>query len=236
MATHMEKLSSLGRMAAGIAHEINNPLGGILLFSSNMSKKVPAGDPLEKGLKIIIRETQRCKIIIQGLLEFARDEKPQKVPANINDIIKIVLGIVENEFYLRRVTVEKELAQDMVKTLLDENQIEQVFINLLLNALHAVEEHGRVTVYSTVDPLQDKITVEIADNGCGISAKNVKKIFEPFYTTRAGGTGLGLSVSYGIIKNHEGDIRVFSEPGKGSRFMIEFPILAEKFNGKEGVL
>jgi two-component system NtrC family sensor kinase len=234
MATHMEKLSSLGRMAAGIAHEINNPLGGILLFSSNMSKKVPAGDPLEKGLKIIIRETQRCKTIIQGLLEFARDEKPQKVPANINDIIKTALGIVENEFYVRRVTVEKELAQDMVKTLLDENQIVQVFVNLLLNALHAVEEHGRVTVSSTVDPLQNKITVEITDNGRGISAKNVKKIFEPFYTTRAGGTGLGLSVSYGIIKNHEGDIQVFSELGKGTRFMIEFPILAEKPKGKEG--
>ncbi len=234
MATHMEKLSSLGRMAAGIAHEINNPLGGILLFSSNMSKKVPEGDPLEKGLKIIIRETQRCKTIIQGLLEFARDEKPQKVPADTNDIIETALGIVENEFYVRRVTVEKELAQDMVKTSLDENQIVQVFVNLLLNALHAVEEHGRVSVCSTVDPLQNKITVEITDNGRGISAKNVKKIFEPFYTTRANGTGLGLSVSYGIIKNHEGDIRVFSELGKGTRFMIEFPILAEKPEGKEG--
>jgi two-component system, NtrC family, sensor kinase len=234
MATHMEKLSSLGRMAAGIAHEINNPLGGILLFSSNMSKKVPEGDPLEKGLKIIIRETQRCKTIIQGLLEFSRDEKPQKVPANINDIVKTALGIVENEFYVRRVTVEKELAQDMVKTSLDENQIVQVFVNLLLNALHAVEEHGLVTVNSTVDQLQNKITVEITDNGRGISAKNVKKIFEPFYTTRANGTGLGLSVSYGIIKNHEGDIQVFSELGKGTRFMLEFPILAEKPKGKEG--
>jgi len=236
LAAQMDKLSSLGRMAAGIAHEINNPLAGILLYSSNLSKKVPPGGLLEEGLKIIVKETQRCKTIIQGLLEFARHGKPQKVPANIDDIIKTALGIVENEFYLRRVTVEKELAQETVKMLLVENQIEQVFINLLLNALQAVEEHGRVTVRSAVDPLHNKITVEIADNGCGISEKNVKKIFEPFYTTRAGGTGLGLSVSYGIIKNHEGDIRVFSEPGKGSRFMIEFPILAEKPNGKEGVL
>jgi two-component system, NtrC family, sensor kinase len=234
MATHMEKLSSLGRMAAGIAHEINNPLGGILLFSSNMSKKVPVGDPLEKGLKIIIRETQRCKTIIQGLLEFARDEKPQKVPADINNIIKTALGIVENEFYVRRVTLKKELAQDMVKTSLDKNQIEQVFVNLLLNALHAVEEDGSVTVKSAVDPLKNRIVVDVADNGRGISAQNIKKIFEPFYTTRANGTGLGLSVSYGIIKNHEGDIQVFSELGKGTRFRIEFPILTEKPNGKEG--
>lgn len=227
LATHMEKLSSLGRMAAGIAHEINNPLGGILLFSSNMVKKVPEGDPLEKGLKIIIRETQRCKTIIQGLLEFARHGKPQKVPANINDIIETALGIVENQFYLRHVTVEKELDQDMVKTLLDKNQIEQVVINLLLNALHAVENHGRVAVSSATDLLHNKITVEIGDNGCGIPAGNMKKIFEPFYTTGTSGTGLGLSVSYGIIKNHEGDIDVFSEVAKGTRFTIQFPVLAE---------
>lgn len=234
LATHMEKLSSLGRMAAGVAHEINNPLGGILLFSSNMSKKVPAGSPLEKGLKIIIRETQRCKTIIQRLLEFARDEKPQKVPADINNIVTTALGVVENQFYLRHITVEKYLVPDMVKTLLDENQIEQVFINLLLNALNAVEEHGRVTVKSTVNTVQNIIEVEIADNGCGISAEGVKKIFEPFYTTRSTGTGLGLSVSYGIIKNHQGDIRVFSELDKGTRFIVELPILVEKSNGKEG--
>lgn len=234
LATHMEKLSSLGRIAAGVAHEINNPLGGILLFSSNMSKKVQAGSPIEKGLKIIIRETQRCKIIIQRLLEFSRDKKPKKILAGINDIVTTALGVVENQFYLRHVTVEKHLAPDMVKTLLDEDQIEQVLINLLLNALNAVEEHGRVTVKSTVDTAQNIIEVEIADNGCGIPAESVKKIFEPFYTTRSTGTGLGLSVSYGIVKNHQGDIRVFSELDKGTRFIVELPILAEKSNGKEG--
>lgn len=227
LATHMEKLSSLGRIAAGVAHEINNPLGGILLFSSNMSKKVEAGSPIEKGLKIIIRETQRCKVIIQRLLEFSRDKKPKKIPADINDIVTTALGVVENQFYLRHVTVEKHLAPDMVKTLLDEDQIEQVLINLLLNALNAVEEYGRVTVKSTVDAAQNIIEVEIADNGCGISAENVKKIFEPFYTTQSTGTGLGLSVSSGIIKNHQGDIRVFSELEKGTRFIVELPILAE---------
>ena len=142
LATQMDKMSSLGRMAAGIAHEINNPLAGILLYSSNMSKKVPPGGPLEEGLNIIVKETQRCKTIIQGLLEFARDREPQKVPADINDIMETALGIVENEFRLRHVDLERQLAEDMVKTFLDENQIEQVFINLLLNALHAVEENG----------------------------------------------------------------------------------------------
>ena len=233
LATQMEKMSSLGRMAAGIAHEINNPLGGILLFASNMSKKVEPASPFEKGLKIIIRETQRCKTIIQGLLEFARDKKPQKVAANINDIVTTAVGVVQNEFYLKRVNLEKHLAPDMIQTFLDENQIEQVIINLLLNALHAVEDHGRVSIKSTVNPEHSSITVEIADNGCGIPAAEVKKIFEPFYSTRSNGTGLGLAVSYGIINNHQGDFNVYSELGKGSRFTIELPAMAEKANAKE---
>ena len=227
LATQMEKMSSLGRMAAGIAHEINNPLAGILLYSSNMSKKVPLGGPLEEGLNIIIKETQRCKTIIQGLLEFARDRKPQKVPANINAIMETALGILDNEFRLRHVSLKLQLAEDMINTLLDENQIEQVFINLLLNAVHAVEENGNVIVQSSVDSLHNKIQVEISDNGCGIAADDIKKIFEPFYSTKAKGTGLGLAVSYGIVKNHQGDIRVYSVPGEITRFTIEVPIRDE---------
>jgi signal transduction histidine kinase len=213
-------------MAAGIAHEINNPLAGILLYSSNMSKKVPRGGRLEEGLDIIIKETQRCKTIIQGLLEFARDREPQKALANINDIMGNALGIVDNEFRLRHVDLQLQLAKDMVKTLVDANQIEQVFINLLLNALHAVEENGRVSVQSAVDLEHNRIQVEIADNGCGITAPDIKRIFEPFYSTKTKGTGLGLAVSYGIIKNHQGDIRVSSVPDKITQFTLEFPIRA----------
>jgi len=192
-----------------------------------MRKKVPQGSPLEEGLRIIIKETQRCKTIIQGLLEFARDREPQKVPADINAIIESALGIVENEFRLRHVSLQLQLAEDMSKTLLDENQIEQVFINLLLNAVHAVEENGKVTAQSSVDSLHNKIQVEISDNGCGIAADDIKKIFEPFYSTKAKGTGLGLAVSYGIVKNHQGDIRVFSVPGEITRFTVELPIREE---------
>jgi signal transduction histidine kinase len=227
LATQMDKMSSLGRMAAGIAHEINNPLAGILLYSSNMSKKAPPGGPLEEGLNIIIKETQRCKTIIQGLLEFARDREPQTVPANVNDIMEKALSIVDNEFRIRHVTKEVQLAEGMVRTMLDENQIEQVFINLLLNALHAIEENGIVTVKSTVDSEKQKVRVEICDNGSGIAVNHIKKIFEPFYSTKTKGTGLGLAVSYGIVKNHQGDIRVYSMPGEITRFTIELPIRGE---------
>ena len=235
LATQVDKLSSLGRMAAGIAHEINNPLAGILLYSSNLSKKVPSGGALEEGLKIIIKETQRCKTIIQGLLEFARDKKPQKVMTNINDIIESALGILYNEFHLQHVRIEKNLSKDIEKLFLDENQIEQVFINLLLNALHAVDDSGLITVQSTMDAEQNSIHVEVTDNGCGIAAGDIKKIFEPFFSTKANGTGLGLAVSYGIIKNHQGDLRVFSEPGQGTRFVIKLPALVENSIGKESL-
>jgi two-component system NtrC family sensor kinase len=234
LAAHVDKMSSLGRMAAGIAHEINNPLAGILLYSSNMRKKVPAGSPLEQGLKIIMNETQRCKTIIQGLLDFARDIEPNKIKTDINNIIESAMGIVENEFRLRHVQLYNQLSKTMTQTLLDENQILQVFINILLNALQAVGENGQVTVQSQLNEEQGKIAVEVADNGRGISPVDIQKIFDPFFSTKSNGTGLGLAVSYGIIQNHEGDIRAYSELGKGARFVVEVPILGEPSRSKEG--
>lgn len=225
LAAQVDKLASLGRMAAGIAHEINNPLAGVLLYSTNMLKKVPPNGPIEEGLRIIIKETQRCKTIIQGLLDFSREQESEKVPADINEIIETALRIVENEFHIRQVQIRKQLAAGMEKTLLDKNQVEQVLINLLLNALQAIDKNGLVSVKSVLDSNGTRILVEIADNGCGIAPGDLKNIFEPFYSTKSNGTGLGLSVSYGIVKNHQGNIRVFSEPGKGSRFVIEFPVL-----------
>jgi len=227
LASQVEKGSSLGRMAAGIAHEINNPLAGILLYSSNLSKKVPKGSPLEEGLNIIIKETQRCKTIIQGLLDFAREQEPERFPVNVNDIVSSALGIVENEFHLRHVRIHKELSQDMMETLLDRNQIEQVVINLLLNALHAVEDKGRVIVRSGINETEQKIYIEISDNGCGIPPENMDKIFDPFFSTKANGTGLGLAVSCGIVRKHKGDIRVTSKPNQGACFIVEFPIISD---------
>jgi signal transduction histidine kinase len=212
-------------MAAGIAHEINNPLAGILLFSSNLRKKVPAEGDLKEGLDVIVRETVRCKTIIQELLEFSRDREPRKEMANPNAILEKALKILENEFRLHHIQIEKDLTDEMPETLLDENQIEQVFVNLLLNAVQAIEEKGIITATSRIDTSRKKALIEIGDTGSGIPAENLAKIFEPFYSTKPKGTGLGLAVSYAIIKNHQGDIHAFSQPGQGARLVLELPIL-----------
>jgi signal transduction histidine kinase len=224
LALHTEKLSALGRMAAGIAHEINNPLAGVLLFSSNLFKKVPQEGPLKEGLGIIMRETQRCKIIIQELLEFARDKEPHKAPASITTIIRKSLNILENEFRLRHIRVEKDLAADLGDSCVDANQLEQVFVNLLLNAAQAIEDQGTITVRSHMDRARREIVVDVMDTGCGIPAEHLDRIFEPFFSTKKNGSGLGLAVSFGIIQNHQGRLEVTSQPSRGSQFTVALPV------------
>ncbi len=226
LATKIDRMSSLGRMAAGIAHEINNPLTGILLYSSNLFKKFSEG-PSRDGLGIIMEETQRCKKIIQGLLDFSREKKPQKIMANINQVIEKSLALMENELFIRRITVVKDLDTDIKSFLLDDNQMEQVLINLLFNAAHAIGEKGVITIRSRMQPDKNRVVVEFEDNGCGIPRDNLKKVFEPFYTTKSSGTGLGLAVSYGIIRNHQGSVKIFSEPGIGTVITLALPIFEE---------
>lgn len=219
-----DRLAALGRLAAGIAHEINNPLAGILLYSSSMRKKAPAAGPIRDGLNVIIDETQRCKKIIEGLLEFARDKPPNKLLSSLNSIVEKAIMIVENEFRINRIELKKDLASDFGKLSVDPGQIEQVLVNLLMNGLQAVKEGGWVSIQTSIDKHRKCAWIEISDNGCGIPRENLKRVFEPFFSTKSTGTGLGLAVSYGIIRNHQGDMEVISEPGKGSRFIIELPI------------
>lgn len=226
LALQTEKLSSLGRMAAGIAHEINNPLAGILLFSTNLVKKVPEVGPLREGLDVIIHETVRCRGIIQELLEFSREKEPKKIPADINDIILKALSILENEFHLRHVRVEKMLSENMVETMQDVGQMEQVFVNLLLNGIEAIQaEEGTIKVRSDVDLENRYVRVEIEDSGVGISPQNMENIFEPFFSTKPNGTGLGLAVNYGIVEKHGGHMHVSSKLGQGTLFTVEIPLI-----------
>ena len=223
-----EKLSALGRMAAGIAHEINNPLSGILLYSSNMRKKVQDDGPLREGLDIIIQETIRCRGIIQDLLEFSREKEPHRVMAHMNTTIEKVLALLENTFYFHHIILAKDLCQDIPECLMDPNQIHQVFLNLLLNAVEAIRENGIITIRTHVDNDNNNIVAMVEDTGCGISQEDLPRIFEPFYSTKAKGTGLGLAVTYGIIKNHGGELKVFSRQEQGTQFVVEVPILLEK--------
>ena len=220
LAIQADKLSSLGRMAAGIAHEINNPLAGILLYSSNLVKKVPETGPLKKGLEVIIHETIRCRGIIQDLLEFSREREPLKAQADLNGVINKALSILVNEFRLNRISLEKRLSENLPSVLIDPNQMEQVFINFFMNALEAIQGQGRVSIRTYKDDDNQEVVAEIEDTGMGIPQEHLERIFEPFFSTKAKGTGLGLAVNYGIIQKHGGQIRVSSQPGRGTTMTI----------------
>jgi two-component system, NtrC family, sensor kinase len=224
LVLHTEKLTALGRMAAGVAHEINNPMGGILVYSTMLLDQVPEEGPVHEGLEIIVQETVRCKRIIQELLDFSRERPPQKKMADLNSVMEKALSILDNEFRLRHIQMEKDLSPDLPPVFLDVNQIQQVFMNLLINAVEALQDQGRISISTRPGPEGEFVLVEIADNGCGIPAENLSRIFEPFFSTKEKGTGLGLSVSFGIIENHQGRIEVFSLPGSGTRFSINLPV------------
>ncbi|MFC1819975.1 ATP-binding protein [Thermodesulfobacteriota bacterium] len=223
LASRTNKLSALGRMAAGIAHEINNPLAGILLFSTNLVKKAPEEGQIKDGLEVITREALRCKGIIQDLLEFSRDKDPKKNLSSINGIIEKALSILENEFRLRHISLEKDLSKEMPDVLVDVDQMQQVFINIFLNAIEASNEGGSVSVKTFTAADQKHQIIGVEDTGNGISTEDIEKVFDPFFSTKTNGTGLGLAVSYGIIEKHSGRIQITSQPGQGTRIEIEIP-------------
>jgi signal transduction histidine kinase len=161
LVVQTERLSALGKMAAGIAHEINNPLGGILLFSTSVRKEIKEDGPVKECLDIVIRETIRCREIIQNLLEFAREKQPQKAPANINSVLERALGLLENLFLVNRIKLRKNLEPGLLDCFVDENQIEQVFLNLLLNAVEAIGQSGLITVRTRFNPDFNCIVAEV---------------------------------------------------------------------------
>ncbi|MBM4287424.1 MAG: GAF domain-containing protein [Deltaproteobacteria bacterium] len=225
LAYQTERLTALGRMAAGVAHELNNPLSSILLYSSNMLKKVPADSFLHEGMGIIIQETKRCKTIIQELQDFSRSKEPKKSLGNINTVLEKVIHLLENEFRRRAVRLHQDMGNNLPDMLIDVGQMQQVFANLLINALEAVDGKGEITVRTHFDEAKRAVTITIADTGCGMPPEHLRRIFEPFFSSKAKGTGLGLAVTYGFIMNHQGDIQVESEPQQGTRFTITLPVI-----------
>jgi two-component system NtrC family sensor kinase len=221
---HSEKLASLGELVAGIAHEINNPLTGILVFSSLIKNDDKLDPTLKNDLETVIRETERCATIVRGLLEFSRESVPQKAWTSLNQVMDASLALVENQAQFQNITIHRNYSPAIPEFSADPNQLEQVFINMLLNASHAMPNGGTLRITTEMASDGKCLQVKIADTGCGIPEENMAKIFDPFFTTRQnGGTGLGLSVSYGIVNNHGGIIEVESAIGVGTTFTIRLP-------------
>ncbi len=220
-----EKLNSLGQLAAAIAHEVNNPISGVIIHTQLMKKNLDA-DKLttEKALNYlstIESELMRCSRLIGNLLDFARQTKPSFQPVNLNEILYRAFNLVSHSASLKHIMVVKELEPSLSGVIADPNQLQQVFINLMLNAVQAMPDGGTMTL-RTSSSGENEIKIDIEDTGAGISNENMQKLFTPFFTTKkeVKGVGLGLAVSHGIIQQHNGRIEFRSEVKKGSTFSI----------------
>jgi len=218
-----DKLASIGRLSAGVAHEINNPLTTILTTAMLIQEDIDPDNPMYEELGTITNETLRCRKIVASLLDFARQTKPTKKYHNINDIIIECIGLTRKQAEFKDVQILKALSEQVPELLLDKEQIQQALINLILNATDATDPGGKITVSTALSPDNQFVNINVSDTGKGIAAEVVDKIFEPFFTTREIGTGLGLAITHGIIGRHGGDIRVQSRPGQGTTFTIRLP-------------
>jgi two-component system NtrC family sensor kinase len=223
-----DKLASVGRLAAGIAHEINNPLTGVLSYASLLRKRLHEDVPACEDLDVIVRETVRCRGIIRGLLDFARPTAPARKPMDLNEVVRKSVSVVMTQLTLNRVDLSLDLTSDLPTVQADANQIQQVVVNLLLNAADAIgADGGRIRATTRKGP-SASIEFLLQDSGRGIPAEDLPRIFEPFFTTKGNhGTGLGLAVSWGIVEAHEGSLEVHSEPGHGACFTLRLPTSAE---------
>ncbi len=231
-----EKLASIGVLASGIAHELNNPLTGVLTFTSLMRKKVAEGSEDAEDLDLVIRETKRCASIIKRLLDFAREKVPVKGFYNLNQVIEDTVRFVERPVSLQQIEIKTDLDPTLPQVWGDADLIKQVILNLLVNAQQAIEGKGSISVQSHMlatsvsAPSGAKavpmVEIVVTDTGCGIPQANLQRIFEPFFTSKevGKGTGLGLSVSYGIVKAHGGRISAESVVGSGTTFRVCLPI------------
>jgi PAS domain S-box/PAS domain S-box len=221
---HSEKMASLGKMAAGVAHEINNPLGGILIYANLLLEETPAEDPKWANLKHIVDQTMRCKDIVKELLDFSRQTKHRWVQCDINQSLEQIIGLLGKQALFHDIQIIKEIDPLLIPIIADPGQLNQVFINLMTNAADAMNGIGILTVRTYSLPEEGKIGVEISDTGCGIPPEILPRIFDPFFTTKDKGTGLGLSTVYGIIGEHGGSIEVRSNTGQGTVFILRLPV------------
>jgi PAS domain S-box-containing protein len=220
-----EKMRSLGRMAAGVAHEVNNPLGGIVIYSHLVLEDTAADDPRRENLEKIVKEATRCGGIVKGLLGFARPQVEADQLMNPGRALTDTLSVLKGQAIFHNIDIDCEIDPELPSIPGDASQIQQAFMNIMLNAADAMEGKGTLTMSAKVEKATGSIVVSFADTGPGIKPEHIERLYEPFFTTKppGKGVGLGLAITYGIIEQHGGTIEVRSRPGEGTKFEVRLP-------------
>lgn len=234
--TRSEKMASIGQLAAGVAHEINNPLTGILFYANMLLESRDEDDPICEDLKFVIEDVNRCKEIVKDLLTYSRQTNPAKHFIQLNTLVENSMSFIRDQKLFGNVKREKILSDSEMLVNVDKNQLYQVIINLVMNAGDAMEGKGILTLHTYRDKARGETYLEISDTGRGISENDLPNIFDPFFTTKAlgKGTGLGLSTAYGIIKENGGSIAVKETSSKGTTFLIKLPLYSYSDKGING--
>ena len=230
-----ERLALIGQLSANVAHELNNPLTGIVTYSHLLLEELPDNDPSRDFLEKIVIQANRSKDIIRGLLDFSRQRKPDKTLSDVNTVLKGCVSLLEKQALFHNIQITTSLDDQLPLTVIDPSQIERVFINLIVNAADAMDGNGKLKLSTRFDRVDNCIEMECSDTGHGIPKENLEKIFDPFFTTKdtGHGVGLGLAISFGIIKEHNGTISVESEIGKGTTFIVRLPVTSEEESLKD---
>ena len=230
-----EKMSSLGKLAAGVAHQLNNPLGGITLFTKLVMEEYQHEPGAMEDLQRILKDAQRCRDTVKELLEFARQTRQEMRLHDINQAIERTLFLLENQSLFQNIVIEKQLAENLPKVPGDIQQLNHLFMNIILNAAQAMEGNGKLSIKTELSTKNNLVRIEISDTGPGIPDDVMPHIFDPFFTTKeeGKGTGLGLSMVYGIVQNHGGNIRAKTKAGEGTSFIVELSLTQQKDNVNE---
>lgn len=225
-----ERLALIGQLSANVAHELNNPLTGIVTYSHLLLEDLPQDDPNRDSLEKIVIQANRSRDIIRGLLDFSRQRKPDKTLCDVNNVLKGCVALLEKQALFHNIQITTEVDENLPLTIIDPSQIERVFINIIVNAADAMNGNGRLNLATRTDHGDHCIEIVFSDTGHGIKKENLEKIFDPFFTTKdtGHGVGLGLAISFGIIKEHNGTISVESEIGKGTTFIVRLPVTVDE--------
>ena len=226
--TRSERLAMIGQLAAGVAHEINNPLGGIILFSNLLLGKAPSEGVERENLERITREAERCRKIVQGLLEFSRQREPEAKGVNIRDVVEKAVALLGNQALFHNIVIVKAYQPDLPTVCVDAFQMQQVFVNIMMNAADAMNGKGNLRISAKADRKAERVDISFTDSGCGIPEEALEHLFEPFFTTKevGHGTGLGLSISHGIVERHGGSMKIDSKVGQGTTVTVSLPLTA----------